>query len=368
MRPDLRGVPVYRPGRPTGETEHLTALASNENPYPPLPSVVDAITSAALQVHRYPEMTAATLGHAVADHLGVPVDDVVLGPGSVGVLQALVTAMAGPGDEVVFAWRSFEAYPIVARVCGATPVPVPLAAGGRHDVGALADAMTPRTRLLLVCSPNNPTGPVVTRDELDWLLQHVPDDVLVVLDEAYVEFVRDPAAADGLAAYRERENVAVLRTFSKAYGLAGLRVGYGIAHAPVASAVRTTSLPFGVSGPAQAAAAASLRHADELAQRVDTIVAERERVVAALAAGGCKVPSSQANFVWLEAGEATTDLAVAFRRAGLAVRAFDGDGDRSGVRLTIGAPDDNDRALDVAATWISGTSDGGMGSVPERSC
>ena len=351
MRPDLQGVPVYRPGRPSGETEQLSALASNENPYPPLPSVVDAIRGAAEQAHRYPEMTSATLGHAVADHLDVPVDDVVLGPGSVGVLQALVTAMTGPGDEVVFAWRSFEAYPIVTRVAGATPVSVPLTSDGRHDVAGLAAAVTPRSRLLLVCSPNNPTGPVLMGDELAWLLDRVPDDLLVVIDEAYVEFVRDPAAADGLAAYRRRGNVAVLRTFSKAYGLAGLRVGYGIAHDPVATALRTTSLPFGVSAPAQAAAMASLRHADELEQRVDTVVAERERVVAALAGVGWQVPESQANFVWLEAGVATAELAAAFRQAGLAVRAFEGDGDDSGVRLTIGTPHDNNRALGVATTW-----------------
>jgi histidinol-phosphate aminotransferase len=296
-------------------------------------------------------MTAATLTHAVADHLGVPADHVVAGPGSVAVLQAVVTAMAGPDDEVVFAWRSFEAYPIVARVSGASPVPVPLAEDGRHDVGALADAITARTRMLMVCSPNNPTGPVVTAEELDWLLDRVPDDVLVVVDEAYVEFVRDRAAADGLASYREHENVAVLRTFSKAYGLAGLRVGYGVAHDPVATAMRATSLPFGVSGPAQAAALASLEHTGELERRVDTVVAERERVAAALAAAGWQVPGSEGNFVWLPAAEATGRLADAFRRAGLAVRAFDSDGDRSGVRLTIGAADENDRALEVATTW-----------------
>jgi histidinol-phosphate aminotransferase len=267
------------------------------------------------------------------------------------VLQALVTAMAGPDDEVVFAWRSFEAYPIVARVSGARPVPVPLAADGRHDVSALADAITARTRMLMVCSPNNPTGPVVTAEELAWLLGQVPDDVLVVVDEAYVEFVRDRAAADGLAAYRDHENVAVLRTFSKAYGLAGLRVGYGVAHDPVATGMRATSLPFGVSGPAQAGAVASLRHTGEIERRVDTLVAERGRVATALGAVGWHVPRSEGNFVWLEAAGATAGLADAFRRAGLGVRAFDGDGDRSGVRLTIGAPDDNDRALEVASTW-----------------
>jgi histidinol-phosphate aminotransferase len=305
------------------------------------------MTASAGQAHRYPEMSSATLTHAIADHLGVAADDVVAGPGSVGVLSALVTAMVGPGDEVLFAWRSFEAYPIVTRVAGATPVTVPLAQGGRHDVAGLVAAVTSRTRVVLVCSPNNPTGPVVTAEELDWLLDRVAEDVLVVVDEAYVEFVRDPVAADGLAAYRHRENVAVLRTFSKAYGLAGLRVGYGLVRGAVSSALRATSLPFGVSAPGQVAALASLRHGEELAARVDAVVAERVRVRDGLRTAGWAVPASEGNFVWLEAGPATADLAAAFRRAGLAVRAFDDEG----VRVTIGEPADNDRVLDVATSW-----------------
>lgn len=293
-------------------------------------------------------MACAQLSAALGRRLEVPPEHLVLGPGSVGVLQSLVAAVAAVGDDVVFAWRSFEAYPIVARVAGATPVPVPLRADGSHDVAAMAAAVSERTRLVLACTPNNPTGPAMTQDELDLLLDMVPDDVLVVVDEAYAEFVRDPAAADGLAAYRDRSNVAVLRTFSKAYGLAGLRVGYGVAHEPVATALRKTSLPFGVSSLAQVAALASLEHADELAARVDAIVEERSRVAALLAAQGWRLPDAQGNFVWFEVGDSAQAMADSFAEAGLAVRAFGGEG----VRVTIGDPAANDVLVDVAASLV----------------
>jgi len=322
--------------------------SSNENPYPPLPSVISAIVEAAGSVNRYPDMACAELTSALAGRLGVPEEHVVLGPGSVAALQALVTAVAAPGDEVVHAWRSFEAYPIVTRVAGATPVPVPLLAGGRHDVDAMAAAVTDRTRLVLVCTPNNPTGPVVRTAELERLLDAVPDDVLVVVDEAYVEFVRDVEAADGLAAYRSRENVAVLRTFSKAYGLAGLRVGYGLVPEPVATAARKASVPFGVSSVAQAAALASLMHTDELADRVEALVAERGRVTTSLSEQGWALPDAHGNFVWFGLGDRTEQMADACAQAGLTVRAFAGEG----VRVTVGEPEANDLLLTVAAPFV----------------
>jgi histidinol-phosphate aminotransferase len=322
------------------------ACASNENPYPPLPGVVAAVAAAAGTVNRYPDMACAQLAEAIADEHAVPLDDVVLGAGSVAVLQQVLTAVAAPGDEVVFAWRSFEAYPIVTRVAGATPVPVPLDATGHHDVDAMVAALSDRTRLVIACTPNNPTGTVLSADDLDRLLAGVPDDVVVVVDEAYAEFVRDPAAADGLAAYRARPNVVVLRTFSKAYGLAGLRVGYGLAHEPVASALRATAIPFGVSSVAQAAALESLRHRDELLARVDAVVAERRRVTAALTQLGWHLPPSQGNFVWFGVGERSGRLAEALARAGLAVRTFPDEG----VRVTIAEPEANDRLIAVAAS------------------
>jgi histidinol-phosphate aminotransferase len=312
-----------------------------------LPSVVTAIAEAAGAVNRYPDMACAELTAALAGRLDVPPEHLVLGAGSVAVLQSMVAAVAGPGDEVLYAWRSFEAYPIVTRVAGATPVAVPVLTDGRHDVDAMASALTDRTRLVLVCTPNNPTGPVLTDAELDRLLDAVPDDVLVAVDEAYLEFVTRHDAADGLAAYRARENVAVLRTFSKAYGLAGLRVGFGIARQPVAEAVRKTSIPFGVSSLAQVAALASLEQSDELADRVDAVVDERHRVMAALAGQGWSLPDAQGNFAWFGVGERAQAMADACAEVGLAVRAFGGEG----VRATIGESAANDLLIEVAASF-----------------
>jgi histidinol-phosphate aminotransferase len=309
--------------------------------------VVEVLADAAGRVNRYPDMAATALVQAIAAHHGVPAEWIATGTGSVGVLGQIVTATCGPGDEVVFAWRSFEAYPIVVQLSGATGVPVPLDADARHDLPAMAAAVTERTRLVLVCTPNNPTGPVVHADELEAFLDRVPRDVLVVIDEAYTEFVRDEQAPDAMAVLRARPNVAVLRTFSKAYGLAGLRVGYAVAHPPVAEALRKTAVPFGVSTLAQEAAVASLAAGDQLAERVDALVAERERVLGALHAQGWELSRTQANFVWFGVGELTADLAAAFDAQALVVRPYGTDG----VRVTIGEPEANDRLIEVAGAF-----------------
>jgi histidinol-phosphate aminotransferase len=352
IRAALSGVPAYRPGRPPRQREGAVAykISSNENPYPPLPSVLEVVERAAASMNRYPDMFATALVAAVAEHLDVPTDHVATGTGSVGVLGQILQATCENGDEVVYAWRSFEAYPVVVGVSGATAVPVPLTADARHDLDAMAAAVTQRTRLVLVCSPNNPTGTVVHAGELERFLDRVPDDVLVVLDEAYTEFVRDPDVPDALAAYRARPNVAVLRTFSKAYGLAGLRVGYAVAHAPVAEALRKTAVPFGVSGLAQQAAIASLAAEKELLERVDALVEERQRVVAALRGQGWDVPETQANFVWLALGERTAEFAAACEAEGLSVRPFPGEG----ARCTVAETEANDRLLHVCARWRAG--------------
>jgi histidinol-phosphate aminotransferase len=351
LRGVLAGVPSYTPGRPPSVLEGRPTykISSNENPYPPLPAVLEVVARSAQAMNRYPDLAARELTAAIAAHLDVPVEHVVTGTGSVGVLGQIVAATCGPGDEVVHAWRSFEAYPIVVQLSGARGVAVPLTADARHDLPAMAEAVTDRTRLVLVCSPNNPTGPVVHADELEALLDRVPPDVVVVVDEAYTEFVRDPLAPDALALHRARPNVVVLRTFSKAYGLAGLRVGYAVAHPAVADALRKTAVPFGVSTIAQDAAVASLAAADELAERVEALVLERDRVTTALREQGWALPETQANFVWFPVGERTPDLAAAFDAAGLSVRPYGTDG----VRATIGEPDANDRLLEVAAAWRS---------------
>jgi histidinol-phosphate aminotransferase len=355
LRDTLRSVPAYAPGKPAAPHEGLTAykLSSNENPYPPLPAVLDVLAQAASRVNRYPDMAATALVEAIATHHGVPTEWIATGTGSVGVLGQIVSATCGPGDEAVYAWRSFEAYPIVVQLSGATGVPVPLDADARHDLDAMADAVTERTRLVLVCTPNNPTGPVVHADELARFLQRVPRDLLVVIDEAYTEFVRDPQAPDAMAVLREHANVAVLRTFSKAYGLAGLRVGYAIARPPVAQALRKTAVPFGVSTLAQEAAVASLAAGEQLAERVDALVAERERVLGALHAQGWSLPRTQANFVWFPLGEQTADFAAACNARALVVRPYGTDG----VRVTIGEPEANDRLVEVAGAFRRSAAD-----------
>jgi histidinol-phosphate aminotransferase len=347
-RADLAGVPVYKPGRRPASGQRSFKLSSNESPYQPLPSVLDAIADAAHLTNRYPDLAASDVVDALAENLHVPNDDVIVGCGSVGVATQMVNAFAGAGDSVIYAWRSFEAYPIIVQVSGATAVPVPLTAASVHDLEAMAAAITARTRVIFVCNPNNPTGTAVRRAELEEFLDRVPADCLVVLDEAYREFVRDHAVPDGVELYRDRPNVAVLRTFSKAYGLAGLRVGYAVAHPGVAEAIRKTSLPFAVSTIAQAAAVASLRPAaeKELLERVAATVGERSRVLEALRLGGWSVPDTEANFVWLATGADTDDFAAECAAAGVMVRPFSGEG----VRVTIGEPEANDLFLETAGS------------------
>lgn len=348
-RAALSTLPAYVPGKPAAAPEGVTAykLSSNENPYPPLPSVVQVVAEAAGSVNRYPDMAVTALTAALAERLEVPAECLATGTGSVGVLGQVIAACCDAGDEVIFAWRSFEAYPIVTTVAGAVPVPVPLDAAHRHRLDAMADAVTDRTRVILVCTPNNPTGTVVHDDELRAFLARVPTDVLVVIDEAYLEFVQDADAPDALAIWRAYPNVMVLRTFSKAYGLAGLRVGYAVAHPEMAAALRKTAVPFGVSSIAQAAAVASITAADELQERVDALVKERGRVADALRDQGWELSASEANFVWLALGEDSAAFAVACEEAGLMVRRYGDDG----VRVTIGETEANDRFVAVCARW-----------------
>ncbi|MFC1439357.1 histidinol-phosphate transaminase [Streptacidiphilus sp. N1-10] len=352
LREALRGIPAYKPGKPAagGDGAPAYKLSSNENPYPPLPGVLEAAVAAADSFNRYPDMGVSALVAELAQRFGVPESHIATGTGSVGVAQSLLQATSGPGDEVVYAWRSFEAYPIIVQISGATSVQVPLTEGDGHDLDAMLAAVTERTRLIFVCNPNNPTGTAVRRDELERFLDAVPADVLVVLDEAYCEFVRDGEVPNGIDLYRDRPNVCVLRTFSKAYGLAGLRVGFAVAHEPVAAALRQTAVPFGVSQLAQDAAVASLRAERELLRRVDALVDERTRVVAALTAQGWTVPDSQANFVWLRLGERTLEFAAACEAAGVVVRPFAGEG----VRVSIGEVEANDLFVETAGVFRKG--------------
>ena len=350
LRDVLSALPAYTPGRPAGSDGERAAykISSNENPYPPLPSVLTAIDRAAQEINRYPDMAATALIERIAAALDVPAARIACGPGSVGVLGQIIQAACDQGDEVLFAWRSFEAYPIITRLAGAIPVHVPLTPDARHDLPAMAAACTERTRVVVVCTPNNPTGTTITAAELENFLDAVPEDVLVVIDEAYTEFVTADDAPDALAVHRNRPNVAVLRTFSKAYGLAGLRIGYAVAHEPVALALRKTAIPFGVNSLAQVAAIASLDAVDELELRVKDLVTERERVAQALAEAGWQLPPSQANFVWFPLAQRSTEFAAACAEAGLTVRPYGDDG----VRATVAEPQANDRLIEVAAAFL----------------
>ncbi|MBY4382371.1 histidinol-phosphate transaminase [Rhodococcoides fascians] len=344
IRPDLDAIPAYVPGR---SFPGAIKLASNETTQGPLPSVREAIAEAAGGVNRYPDIRATALVESLAKKLGVAPENVAAGNGSVALCQEVVQITCGPGDEVIFAWRSFEAYPIIVRVTGATPVQVPLTSDHVHDLDAMLDAITERTRLIFVCNPNNPSGTVVQRDKLVAFLDAVPPNVLVVLDEAYFEYTRPDAAGnhtDGVEIARGRRNVIVLRTFSKAYGLAGLRVGYAVADPEVITALSKVRIAFAVSTIAQQAALASLEASAELLARTDALIAERDRVRDALVSGGYDVGVSQSNFIWLPLGERSGEFASGAAEQGVLLRSYGNDG----VRVTIGDPHENDAFLKFA--------------------
>ncbi len=351
-RRNVLEIPTYVAGRPPAPRPGLTSykLSSNENPYPPLPGVVEAALAAVEQMNRYPDMGNAGLYDALAAKLGVPVADLAAATGSVGLIYQLVQAFCDPGDEVVYAWRSFEAYPIAVAVAGARSVQVPVRDDGHHDLLAMSAAVTERTKVVIVCTPNNPTGPAVTQGELDAFIASLPSHVVVVVDEAYIEFVRMDDAVDGVSTYQGHENVIVTRTFSKAYGLAGFRVGYAIAQAPLAAALRAVSLPFGVSGVAQAAAIASLAAEPALLARVDELVARRSELVAGLAGVGWRVPDPQGNFVWFGLGERTGEFAAAADELGITVRPFAGEG----ARVSVGEPESVERVVELARRFTPG--------------
>jgi histidinol-phosphate aminotransferase len=345
-RADLDALPGYIPGR---TVQGAIKLASNEVPYGPLPGVVEAITEAATGAHRYPDMGVVALREALAQRYGVDAERIITGCGSVALTEHLARATCVPGDEILYSWRSFEAYPIITATTGAVSRRVPNTEDHAHDLPAMAAAITDRTRLVLVCNPNNPTGTAIRRAQLDAFLDAVPDDVLVVLDEAYREFVTDTDVPDGLVSYGDRGNVVVLRTLSKAWGLAGLRIGFLVAAPEVADAVRKMVTPFSTSAVAQAAALAALHACGEMTRRVARVVAERDRVLAALRKLVAEIPETQANFVWLPLGDAAAEFAAACAKAGVIVRPFAGDG----VRVTVGTTDENDQFLAAAEDALS---------------
>ncbi|OLF18653.1 histidinol-phosphate transaminase [Actinophytocola xanthii] len=344
VRADLANLPDYIPGR---KIPGAVVLSSNEVSTPAPAAVLAAIADAAADVNRYPQMANDDLLVRTSEYVGVPQDRLAIGCGSVSLCQQLIQAMCAEGHQVVFAWRSFEAYPIVTQIVGAEAVRVPLTEDYRHDLDGMLAAITDDTRVVFVANPNNPTGTGLRTAELERFLDAVPDHVLVVLDEAYREFVTDPDLPDGLELAAGRENLAVVRTFSKAYGLAGLRVGYAVAPPEVTAAVRKVAIPFAVNRLAQAAAVAAMDAAEELLSRCAPVTRERERVRGELVDMGYEVPESQANFVWLPLGERTAAFNDHLLAQKVVIRAFLGEG----ARVTIGLPEENDAFLAAARTF-----------------
>jgi histidinol-phosphate aminotransferase len=343
LRPELDGLPVYVPGK---TVPGAIKLASNETVFGPLPSVRAAIERATDVANRYPDNGCVELKAALAKRLDFAPEQVAVGCGSVSLCQQLVQITAAAGDEVIFGWRSFELYPPQVQVAGATAVRVPLT-DHTYDLYAMLAAVTEHTRLIFVCNPNNPTSTVVDPGALTRFVEAVPPHILIAIDEAYVEYIRDGMLPDSLGLVRAHSNVVVLRTFSKAYGLAGLRVGYAVGHPDVVTALDKVYVPFTVSSVAQAAAIASLDAADELLARTDALVGERVRVSAELRDAGFTLPPSQSNFVWLPLGPRTPDFVERAADARIVVRPYGTDG----VRVTVGAPDENDALLRFARSW-----------------
>jgi histidinol-phosphate aminotransferase len=347
FREELLAFPAYSPGKAAPQDGFK--LSSNENPFPTLPSVLAAVQGVE-DYNRYPENGAGTLVTRLASIYGVQPENVVVGSGSISLLLQAFLATCETGDEVIYPWRSFEGYPSTITVSGATKHPVPVRPDGSHDLEAMAEAIGPRTRVILLSSPNNPSSNVLHRDEVERFLARVPENVLVLLDEAYIDFVRDSEAVDGLALLEDHPNLVTMRTFSKAYALPGMRLGYAIGAELPIRAIRAAGLPFNVTSAAIAAAIASLDAREELMQQVETIVATRNRVLAGLIDQGWDIPDPQGNFVWLPVGDAAVAAGEVFERHGIIARVFAG----AGVRVSIGEEASVEPLLAAAAEIIAG--------------
>jgi histidinol-phosphate aminotransferase len=344
-------MPSYRPGKGAAQAEaehgitNAIKLASNENPLPPIQAIVDAVSAAATGANRYADHRATAVRERLSTWLGVDVDSITVGSGSVGLLQQLFLTYVDPGDEVVYPWRSFEVYPVYTQLMAGTAITTPLNAAHAFDLDAVAAAVTERTKLVLLATPNNPTGTAVSTADLAALVDGISPTTIVVIDEAYREFL-DPAFGDPVRDLVPRyPNVIVTRTFSKAQGLAGIRAGYAIGHPEVITAIDKTLFPFAVSALAQVAAIAAVGAADEIGVRVNAILSERARVIAELVATGWQLPDAQANFVYLPIGERTDEVYLGLERRGVVTRPFSNEG----IRVTVSTPEENDRFLRTLA-------------------
>lgn len=345
VRPAVAAMASYTPGKSADQVDspvelaEVIKVASNENPWSPVPEVLAAIAEAASGVNRYGDNRATVLVGAISEWLEVDRAGVTIGCGSSGLLQQLFMVYVDAGDEVLFPYPSFEIYPIFSTQFGANKVTVPLT-DYAFDLDAVAAAITPKTKLIFLATPNNPTGTSVSVDELREFLQGVPTDVIVVIDEAYREF-SDPALGDPASLLDDFPNVVITRTFSKAFGLAGMRTGYALCHPEIVRELEKVRLPFSVNNLAQAGALAAIQHRDKVLERVEVLVAERARCAEVLAQSGVSVPPPQANFIFIPTGEETAAIAANMEQLGVITRPFP----NFGLRITVGSPEENDRWL-----------------------
>lgn len=347
IRAALANVPNYKPGKQPAATRGLVPykLSSNEHYLAPLPEVLEAFTSG-LTPTGYPDPAASALTAELAKYLDMPADHITVGAGGSEMISTLAHVTLEAGAEVVYASPSFELYAQATALNSAVQRPVPLTEDFRHDLDAMAEAITEHTRLVLLCSPNNPTGPAITTSEFESFMAQVPPNVLVALDEAYWEFITDDHAVKGLTMLSTYRNLVLIRTFSKAHGLAGFRVGYAVGNPDVIGAMRKAQVPFSVTAPSQRAAIASLHHVDTVLARAKTIATARDAFVTGLRSQGWLMPDAQANFVWLPLEDMSTAFEDACVAQSLAVRNL-----HSGVRISIGEPEAMQRALQVAADF-----------------
>ena len=349
FRPAVNDLVPYEPGKPVDEVqrqlglERVVKLASNEGPFGPFPEAREAIERSVAELNRYPDGGAYRLRAALAERLDLPFEAVAPGAGSDGLVDCLSQAILEPGDEIVCGWPSFPSYVIDARKFGAVPITVPLR-DGRYDLEAMIEAVSPRTKIVYLCLPNNPTGTSNTRAELDAYFDRVPEHVLTVLDQAYLEYIDDPEYPDGIQEYLKRgRRVVVLRTFSKIYGLAGLRVGYGLAPAPIVTAIGKVRRAFDITTPAQEAALASLDSAQELARRRRANAEGRTQLEGILREHGLEpVAPAVANFVFVDLGDDSRPFFEQLLREGVIVRPTHGFGAPSALRVTVGTPDEHE--------------------------
>lgn len=352
----LARMPGYKAGVPTGQAPEeiasgeIAQLASNESPFPPHPKVVEAIERAAAAMNRYPDPDATLLRRRLAERFETQPGRIAVGNGSCEILLAAALALCEPGAEIVYAWPSFSMYPYLAALSGAREVRVPLAEGEAHDLDAMATELTAATQLAIVCNPNNPTATHLPAARIAEFCERVPPHVTVILDEAYVEFQTDDDPDATVDLLDDFPNLVLLRTFSKCYGLAGIRVGYGIGSADFRAAVDAVRQPFDVNALAQAAGAEAVLHGDDVLRRVESTVAERLRVEEALRDLGLRTSVSQANFSWIDLGEhEEAEVVAALAERKIAVRPGTPLGDPGHIRVSYGTREEDDRFLAAMA-------------------